>query len=406
MITTFYPPFNFGGDGIFVQQLSNELAQRGHHVEVIHCTDAYRLLTTHQPPSTRYDDHPNVTVHGLQSPFGLFSPLATQQSGRPLLNSARIRDILRSSFDVIHYHNVSLVGGPKILEYGRGIKLYTTHEYWLVCPTHLLFKNNQAPCTTQQCFRCVLLHRRPPQWWRYSDLVRKSVKHIDAFIAPSKFVKEKHLEIGPRIPIVELPYFSARWQPGEAPPTGGDGGIPYFLFAGRLELVKGLQTLIPLFRRYTKARLLIAGVGSYEPALSRMAEGCENIRFLGHQSGEQLRSLYAHATAVIVPSIWYEVFGQVIIEAFSVKTPVIARNIGAMPAIIEESGGGLVYETEEQLVGVLNQMLEDPGLRRKLGLRGYQAFREKWTAEVHIKRYLDLIEAIAQSKAGALEEVL
>src|ERR1700675_4850159 len=63
MITTFYPPYNFGGDGIFVHQLSNELAQRGHQVEVIHCIDAYRLLTRQEPAGT-YDDHPKVTVHG------------------------------------------------------------------------------------------------------------------------------------------------------------------------------------------------------------------------------------------------------------------------------------------------------------------------------------------------------
>jgi hypothetical protein len=45
MITTFYPPYNFGGDGIFVRQLSNELALRGHRVDVIHCIDAYRALS-------------------------------------------------------------------------------------------------------------------------------------------------------------------------------------------------------------------------------------------------------------------------------------------------------------------------------------------------------------------------
>jgi glycosyltransferase involved in cell wall biosynthesis len=36
---------------------------------------------------------------------------------------------------------------------------------------------------------------------------------------------------------------------------------PYFLFVGRLEKIKGLQTLIPVFRDYNKARLLIAGTG-------------------------------------------------------------------------------------------------------------------------------------------------
>ena len=35
MITTFYPPYNFGGDGIFVHQVSSELARRGHYVDVI-----------------------------------------------------------------------------------------------------------------------------------------------------------------------------------------------------------------------------------------------------------------------------------------------------------------------------------------------------------------------------------
>ena len=53
MITTFYPPYNFGGDGIFVHRLSNELARRGHHVEVIHCIDAYHLLARQEPAKSR-----------------------------------------------------------------------------------------------------------------------------------------------------------------------------------------------------------------------------------------------------------------------------------------------------------------------------------------------------------------
>jgi len=88
MITTFYPPYNFGGDGIFVRQLSHELAQRGHQVEVSHCIDAYRVFAR-QEPTGAYDDHPNVTVHGLQGPFGRFSPLATQQTGFPAEMDAR-----------------------------------------------------------------------------------------------------------------------------------------------------------------------------------------------------------------------------------------------------------------------------------------------------------------------------
>ena len=114
--------------------------------------------------------------------------------------------------------------------------------------------------------------------------------------------------------------------------------------------IKGLQTLVPVFRRYEKAQLWIVGVGDYEPVLRRMAEKSPNIKFLGYQSGEQLRILYKQALATIVFSLWYEVFGLVILEAFSHDTPVIVRNRGAMPKIIEANGGGFVFDTDKELL--------------------------------------------------------
>ena len=395
MITTFYPPFNFGGDGVFVEQLSRELARRGHKVEVIHCVDSYEVMAGGMDSMGGVEhsvDHANVTVHRLKSPFGVLSPLATQQTGRPLLKSKRIAEILTSDFDVIHFHNVSLVGGPAILQYGRATKLYTLHEYWLVCPMHVLFKNRTTLCQSQSCFTCSVRHRRPPQLWRYSNLMEQSLAHLDVCIAPSRFSKEKHVEMGLQVPIVELPYFTSRWVAGDAAPAEKAEDRPYFLFVGRLEYIKGVQTLLPVFRTFQKARLLIAGVGTYEHALRRLAKSCPNVEFLGQQSANELRRLYEGAVAVIVPSIWYEVFGQVIIEAFSLRTPAIVRNIGGMPQTIEESGGGFVYTTDEELMRALDALVEDPQLRSRLGARGHAAFREKWTADVHIRQYLDLIE--------------
>jgi len=60
MITTFYPPYNLGGDGIFVQRLSNALARRGHTVDVIHCIDAYRLAR--RSPMKTNEDHPRKWI--------------------------------------------------------------------------------------------------------------------------------------------------------------------------------------------------------------------------------------------------------------------------------------------------------------------------------------------------------
>jgi glycosyltransferase involved in cell wall biosynthesis len=400
MITTFYPPYNFGGDGIFVQRLSNELAQRGHQVDVIHCIDAYRLLSRRNPAKT-VQDHPNVTVHGLKSRFGFLSPLATQQTGYPLFKSSRIKQILQKGFDVIHYHNVSLVGGPKILEYGQGLKLYTIHEYWLICPSHVLFKFNRAVCTQPHCFTCMLAYRRPPQLWRYLGLLQKKIKHVDMFIAPSRFCKDLHRRRGFNTPIVHIPHFVSSTENNAlnfAPPISASLDTPFFLFVGRLEKLKGVQTLIPVFHRYRKANLLIVGSGSYETHLRKLARDCPNIQFVGSRFGRQLQDLYRQALAVVVPTLTLESFGQVLIEAFRQKTPAIVRDLGAMPEIIAESGGGFVYNSDNELEAALDRILANPLTRAKMGTSGFQVYREKWTTETHLKKYFELIDAEVSAK--------
>jgi glycosyltransferase involved in cell wall biosynthesis len=416
MITTFYPPYNFGGDGIFVYRLANELAQRGHQVEVIHCIDSYRLLAPSKAPtpplprqeaSEVYKNHPNVIVHGIRSPFGFLSPLATQQTGIPFFKSSPIQEVIKKGFDVIHYHNISLVGGPKILQYGQGIKLYTMHEYWLVCPTHILSRFNRMVCARPYCFLCTLIYKRPPQWWRYSGLLKKAVKHVDVFIALSQFSKDRHHQMGLDVPIVYLSGFVPPVEVATCPtselPMGQVGEKPCFLFVGRLEKLKGIQTLIPIFRHCQKAQLVIAGAGSFEAKLRELAHGSGNIHFLGYLSEGQLRVLYRQAVALIVPSICFESFSLVILEAFRSQTPVIVRNLGGMPELIQESGGGFVYHTDEELRGVLDKLLADPSYRNMLGQRGYEAYQRSWTPETHLKEYFRLIQEVGATRGKKLD---
>jgi glycosyltransferase involved in cell wall biosynthesis len=173
-----------------------------------------------------------------------------------------------------------------------------------------------------------------------------------------------------------------------------------------LEKIKGVQTLIPIFRRYRKAQLWIVGNGQHETVLRRMAAGCSNIRFLGHQSGERLRLLYEEAVATIVPSLWYEVFGIIILESLSRATPVIVRNIGGMPQIVGESGGGMIFDTDEQLLNAMEALIADAELRRKLGQRGYAAFNQRWTAEAHIPRYLSLVNAARKHRNAKVDNAI
>ena len=396
MLTTFYPPYHFGGDGIFVYRLSNELGRLGHSVEVIHSAAAYHLLAR-KKPGHRVSNHSNVTVHPLDRPSDYFAAIAAQQTGTPLFASRYIRRVLDRGFDVIHYHNISLVGGPKVLQYGQGIKLYTMHEYWLVCPTHVLFKFNRRVCARKSCFLCSLAYLRPPQWWRYTNLLKRSAKHVDAFIAPNRFCSRLHHHKGFPYPMVHLPNFltgDTPAQPIQNPSHGEGGQSPYFLFVGRLEKLKGLQTLLPVFDHYPKARLLIAGKGYYASALKHLSRKTGNIVFLGHLNHGRLRALYQGALALIVPSACFEIFPLVVLEALREKTPIIARHGGGIEELIQNSEGGIVYKNIKELIAAMDSLVDNPSYRRRLGDVGNRYYRRHWSLDRHLEGYLGLIDQL------------
>ena len=403
-LTTFYPPYGFGGDAMQLYRLSHALADSGHHVDVIHCVDSYHILHPGAPP-VAFAEHPGVIRHELRSGYGSLSPLLSQQTGRPWLKQTQIAEVLASRpYDVIHFHNISLLG-PEILsvvpQHGHAVKMYTTHEHWLICPTHVLWKMNRAPCEQPECLRCTIHAKRPPQLWRYTGLLERMSAHVDQFLAPSRFTARMHAERGFPRSVAYLPHFIDRvdndWrQPGPRPQAA-----PYFLFVGRLEIIKGLQTLIEAWDQMPAHDLLVVGTGSFEPQLRALAAGNPQIKFLGPLPQEQLGVLYYHALACIVPSITYETFGLTSVEAFARKTPVVARDLGALTEVIEDSGGGVLYRTKEELLAALNRIANSSDLRTELGEKGYSAFLRLWCRQAHLEQYVDFLQAAADRKFGS-----
>jgi glycosyltransferase involved in cell wall biosynthesis len=404
-LTTFYPPYSFGGDATQLYHLTHALADSGHHVDVGHCVDSYHLLHP-EPPPVAYAEHAGVTRHELRSGYGWLSPVLTQQSGRPWLKGRQLAEVLRlRTYDVIHFHNISLLG-PGILAIGReqkgAVKIYTTHEHWLICPTHVLWKFDRAPCERPQCLPCTLHAKRPPQAWRYTGLLERMARHVDQFVAPSRFTARIHAERGFPQPVAYLPNFIDRVDSDWRNPAPRPQEAPYFLFVGRLERIKGLQTLIALWDRVPNCDLLVAGTGSYEAELRAMAGFKPRIKFLGPLTQEELGALYYHAVACIVPSITYETFGMTSVEAFARQTPSVVRDLGALPEVIQDSGGGFVYRTDEELLAALAQLAGSPRLREELGQKGYDGFVRWWCRETHLKLYFDYLNRSALQKFGSV----
>lgn len=394
MPTTFYPPYHFGGDAIAVQRLARALVREGHEVTVVHDVDAYRVLGGEGPSVAEAgDDDQGVRVIRLESRIPRMSTLLTQQTGHPLVHGRQLRRILQPGrFDVVNFHNVSLVGGPAIMHMAAdAVRLYMAHAHWMVCPTHVLFRYGKELCTGKQCFRCQLSYRRPPQLWRYTGTMQRALSGIDAFIAMSQFSRDKHREFGLPYDMEVLPAFLPEQEPAQPSTATSPHPRPYFLFTGRLERIKGVDDLIAAAESYEDADILIAGRGNHEEALRRQAAGNPRIHFLGHLPVDALRPYYQHAVAVVVPSICFETFGLGLIEAFRSGVPVIARRLGPFPELVAQSSAGLLFSTNAELHAAMRSIQSAPALREQLSRAAHDAFLEHWTERAVLPAYMDIV---------------
>ncbi len=395
-VTTYYPPYSFGGDAIAVQRLARALCRRGHSVTVIHDVDAFSVAArTPRDDSTIPDD--GVEVIPLHSWTGRLSPLLAQQTGQPTVHRNTLREIFRAgNFDVVHFHNASLVGGPGVFGLARpAATIYSAHEHWLVCPTHVLWRHKKEVCPARQCIRCQLRYRRPPQLWRYSRRLRERLDNIDVYIAMSEFSRAKHAEFGfPREmevvpPFADLPITTSVDESPRA--------RPYFLYAGRLEQIKGIHTIIPQFANLPEVDLVIAGDGTLRRELQEMAG--RSVHFLGAVDSETLARYYRHALATVVPSTTFETFGLAVIESFASGTPVVARRLGPLPDIVNMCNGGLVFSTDEELLASLSAIAQSPELRQRLGDNARAGFEANWSEDAVMPRYLAIVEtALARNQ--------
>jgi len=112
-----------------------------------------------------------------------------------------------------------------------------------------------------------------------------------------------------------------------------------------------------------------------------------------------LRALYRGARALITPSICYEVFPLVVLEAFQLGVPIIARRLGPYPEIVDGSGGGLLFADRAELDAAIRSVLSDAARRDALAAAAQRAFRAKWSEPVALTAYFDLIRSVAARRS-------
>lgn len=310
---------------------------------------------------------------------------------------------------IVHVHNTVPIISPAVYYAARRARvpvIQTLHNYRLVCPSAILFRDGQVceaclarsipvPGIRHACYResrlatgtiaaASTMHRLAGTWSRA----------VDAFVALTVFARDKFIEGG-------LPAHKIAVKPNFAPDPGVTAGEgDYALFVGRLSVEKGIGTLLEAWRRLEgRIRLKVIGEGAGAEEVSEAARAGIGVEFEGRRTSEEVVQAMARAKFLVFPSVWYETFGLAIIEAYAVGIPVLASNLGAMSELVHHEQTGLHFRPGDarHLADQVTWALAYPDAMREMGRKARLEYEAKYTPERNYELLLDIYRRIVRS---------
>lgn len=167
------------------------------------------------------------------------------------------------------------------------------------------------------------------------------------------------------------------------------------MFLGRVEEIKGPHLAIEVARR-TGLRLCIAGnvpdehQGYFEQRIKPFVDG-RNVVYVGAVNDEQKNILLGQARALLMPILWDEPFGIVMVEAMACGTPVIALDRGAVPEVVEDGVSGFVCRDVDGMVDAVKKLSELD--RRNCRESVERQFSDAVVTERYLSVYKDVISS-------------
>ena len=153
-------------------------------------------------------------------------------------------------------------------------------------------------------------------------------------------------------------------RPSYLPPTDN-----YILFVGRQDPAKGIDVLLEAYEGLSDLAPLVLMISEHGDTPKQFPPGVTVVRNVPHA---QVMAGWRHCAIGVVPSIWPEPFGQVVVEAMTCGKPVVASAIGGIPDIVVDGESGLLVEpgNVNALREALRLLLLDPEKRRQMGIIG------------------------------------
>lgn len=255
--------------------------------------------------------------------------------------------------------------------------------------------------------------RRLPARGRYVNVGRlggyypvRNYRQCDHLIGNTPGIVASSIEQGwPADRIRMISNFTDSFGDGEvaAVDFGIGGDRPVLCALGRFDAWKGFDTLIEALARVEGAVLLLAGQGEGEAGLRELAERygvSERVRFLGWLDNRG--ALFRRADLCIVPS-HHEPLGNVILEAWSARCPVIAAASEGPSWLIEPGRTGMLVPPADAgaLADALNAALVSPDSRQKWAQEGYRRWEREFTVDRICAAYVDFLKEATSARASA-----
>lgn len=369
-------------------------------------------VVEHEASLLRSGGH-EVTSVLLDNPLGVTGTALALIKAPWNASAARhvVAEVRRGDPDVVHVHNTWFALSAAVLDELRLSGLPTVlsvHNYRASCLNAVLLRDGRPcydclggtpwPGVVHRCYRgsavasaaaagAVVIARRR-QAWQAPDAVVVVGGHVREFAAASGF------DLGR---LHEIPHSVAdRGQRGAPPSCSRD-----LLYVGRLSVEKGLDQLVRAWRTADPQglRLVIAGEGPLRSELARDLP--PNVLLLGGVGPEEVHRLMTQARAVLVPSIWDEMYGLVVAEAFCAATPVLASSRGGPRDLLGAAGltswlveeGGWPSALTDLATGDLGRDADDAGRRAR------RYYESALTPERGLARLVSVYEAASAGSA-------
>jgi glycosyltransferase involved in cell wall biosynthesis len=343
-------------------------------------------------------------------------------AGRTVWSHRSYKDVSRliaqEQIDLVHVHNTLPLASPSVYHAcaPAGIPtVHTLHNYRLLCPNGVLVRDDRPcvscvgaapfPAVRHACYRgsraasgavaaMLLVHRALGTWDR----------KVATFIAPTEFVRGIFVAGGvPGDRIQVKPHFVYP-DPGVGTGRGG-----YALYVGRLSPEKGIATLLDGWARLRQpVPLKIVGDGPLAPSVVAAAARLESVTYLGQRSRSDVQALMADAALLVLPSIFYETFGQVVIEAYAAGTPVLTTAGGAAAELVSPGRTGALTRSGDaaHLASMVDQLFSSEATLTSMRGAARAAYEARFTAETNYQQLMAIYREARARVARGVEHAV